>query len=118
MLNAIRTGRWTRWVGRRTMVNEVQSFSLPGAAMITVGNRRVLTKPVDKRAAGRPRIAAVADDPHGRLRVDPAPPPAPGPGELVVRRRPLALSGVHLALVAGTAGPGRLPSGGTALWGA
>jgi NADPH:quinone reductase len=83
--------------------------------MITVGNRRVLTKPVDKRAAGRPRIAAVADDPHGRLRVDPAPPPAPGPGELVVRRRPLALSGVHLALVTGTAGPGRLPSDGTHL---
>src|SRR4051794_5818259 len=83
--------------------------------MTIVRNRRVLRKPIEKRAVGRGRIAAVADDPHRRLRVAPAPPPAPGPGELVVRRRPLALSGVHLALVTGTAGPGRLPSDGTHL---
>jgi NADPH:quinone reductase-like Zn-dependent oxidoreductase len=77
--------------------------------------RNVVSKPVEKRPARRGRIAAVPDDPGQRARVEQAPPPTPGPGELVVRRRTLALSGVHLALVTGTAGPGRLPSDGTHL---
>jgi NADPH:quinone reductase-like Zn-dependent oxidoreductase len=87
--------------------------------MITMGNGSVLTKPVQKRTPRRGWITAVQDRPHRPLHAQRAvPPPAPltpGPGELVVRRRPLALSGVHLALVAGTAGPGRLPSDGTHL---
>jgi NADPH:quinone reductase len=77
--------------------------------------RNVVPKPGEKRPAGRGRLAAVRDIPHQRTRLEQAPPPTPGPGELVVRRRTLALSGVHLALVTGTAGPGRLPSDGTHL---
>jgi NADPH:quinone reductase-like Zn-dependent oxidoreductase len=77
--------------------------------------RNVMSKPVEERPARRGRLAAVRDDLGRRARVEQATPPTPGPGELVVRRRTLALSGVHLALVTGTAGPGRLPSDGTHL---
>jgi NADPH:quinone reductase len=77
--------------------------------------RNVVRKPVEKRAVRRGRIAAVADGRDARSRNDHRRPPTPGPGELVIRRRTLALSGVHLALVTGTAGPGRLPSDGTPL---
>jgi NADPH2:quinone reductase len=63
----------------------------------------------------RARINAVEDCGPGRIPVQQATPPTPGPGELVVRPRPCVLSGVHLALVAGTAGPGRLPSDGAHL---
>jgi NADPH:quinone reductase-like Zn-dependent oxidoreductase len=87
--------------------------------MISVDNGSVLTKPVEKRTVRRGWITAVQDRPprrlHAQRAVRPPAPLTPAPGEIVVRRRPLALSGVHLALVAGTAGPGRLPSDGTHL---
>jgi NADPH:quinone reductase-like Zn-dependent oxidoreductase len=94
-------------------MEELRPFSPRSRQMKTV--RNVVTKPVEKRAVRRRGLAAVAGGRDGRTLIEQARPPVPGPGELVVRRQTLALSGVHLALVTGTAGPGRLPSDGTHL---
>jgi NADPH2:quinone reductase len=57
--------------------------------MIT--SRQVITKPTDRLPE--------------RLRVDEAPAPEPGPGQIVVYRRSCAVNSVHLALITGASGP-------------
>lgn len=60
------------------------------------------TKPVEQRRAGMRGLRVAHDPGHERARIEPVP-PAPGPGEILVRQRTCAVSRVYLAPAGGVA---------------